>query len=79
MNESIFRLNVSHQKVSQGKILKLFILVSIYFGSTINLPIYSQTLSEDLFYQLAVLQRPCIFLRIKSLVCEMIMKIAVKN
>ena len=79
MSESIFRLNVFHQKVSEGKIRKLLILVSIYFGSTINLLIYLQTLSEDLFFQLAVLQRPCIFLGFKSLVCEIIMKIAVNN
>ena len=50
-----------------------------YFGSTINLLVYSQALSEDLFFQLAVLRQPCIFLRLKSLVCEIVMKIAVKN
>ena len=79
MSQRIFRLNAFHQKVSQGKIWKLFFLVSIYFGSTVYLLIYSQTLFEGLFYQLAVLQWPCIFLRLKSLVCEIIMKIAVKN
>ena len=59
--------------------MKMFNLVSIYFGSTINLLIYSQTLSEDLFFQLAVPQRPYIFPRLKSLLCEIIMKIEVKN
>ena len=34
---------------------------------------------EDLFYQLTVLQWPCIFLRVKSLVCEVFMKIALKT
>ena len=53
--------------------MKTVYFVSIYFSGTINLLIYSQTLSEDLFFQLAVLQRPCIFLRLKSLACEMIM------
>ena len=76
MSESIFRLNLSHHKISQRKIWKLF----IYVSTTINLLICSQTMSEELFFQLAVLPQPYIFLRLTLLlVYEIILKIAVKS